>query len=96
MFSTLVADLDADQMSDYLIEGLVITSVQWQEILNKRLTKQGRCRELLNLLLTTKNPKAPSIFLNALERNLQWHWILDLLSRRDLLKETGRALSAVI
>lgn len=76
-------------MSDYLIEGLIITVVQWQEILHKGLTKQGRCRELLNLLLITKNPKAPKVFLNALERNSQWEWILDLFYKKELLKETG-------
>lgn len=83
IFSTLVSDLDADRLSDFLIEGLIIAVDQWQEIQHRHLTKQGRCRELLTTLIRMKNPRTFIVFMEALQRNPQWHWIIELILNQD-------------
>lgn len=57
IYAELVSDVNPIRLSDWLIQEMVITIDDWQEIKGSEKTNADRCRKLLNHLWGLSNQK---------------------------------------
>lgn len=80
-YPQFVTDVDPDRLSDYLIQGSVISTEQWQVIHQENPARPARCRALLSHLFYTQHPKAFLVVRTAL--SAESHYLLELIEGKE-------------
>lgn len=81
VYAQFVSDVDPDRLSDWLIQGNVLTIDEKHRIRNPNHAKTDRCRALLDHLLATQHPRSFHIVRQALQK--ENHYLLEYIDNQE-------------
>ena len=104
LHTTFVDNVNPANIIDFLFQTAVISHDNVNELLQSKDDPRQQCRDLLNLLYASENPKAFVLLYTALtvESHLQWlidridkftdQSLIDLLQQQYISEPTGQCL----